>query len=88
MNAHIEYKLEKNFFITIILPLTHSKVDEICIKIDENEMKMNLNERLREVRENQKARVYKEMIHWLLFLTQTSYARLKVGHKLYRKFLF
>ena len=29
------------------------------MKFDENEMKLNLNERLREVRENQKARVYK-----------------------------
>ena len=29
------------------------------MKFDENELKLNLNERLREVRENQKARVYK-----------------------------
>ena len=42
------------------------------MKIDENEMKLNLNERLREVRENQKSRVYKGMIHYLLFVTQIS----------------
>ena len=48
------------------------------MKFDENEMKLNLNERLREVRKNQKSRVYKGMIYYLLFLTQTSYARLKV----------
>ena len=51
-------------------------------------MKLNLNERLREVRENQKARIYKEMIHYLLFFTQTSYARLKLVHNLYRKKIF
>ena len=31
------------------------------MKIDENEMKLNLNERLREVRENQKSKVFKGM---------------------------
>ena len=56
------------------------------MKFDENEMKLNLNERLREVRENQKANVYKEMIYYLLFFTQISYARLKVAHKLYRNY--
>ena len=54
------------------------------MKFDENEMKLNLNERLREVRENQKARFYKEMIHCLLFFTQNSYASLKVVHYPYR----
>jgi len=47
-------------------------------------MKLNLNERLKEVRENQKSNVFKEMIHYLLFLTQNSYASLKLVHKLYR----
>jgi len=35
-------------------------------------MKLNLNDRLREVGENQKSRVYKGMIHYLLFFTQIS----------------
>ena len=35
-------------------------------------MKLNLNERLREVRENQKAKYYKGMIHELLFFTWIS----------------
>ena len=56
------------------------------MKFDENEMKLNLNERFREVRENQKARVYKEMIHYLLFFTQNPYASLKLVHKLYRNY--
>ena len=38
-------------------------------------MKLNLNEKLREVRENQKARVYKGMINYLLFLTQNPRVR-------------
>ena len=42
------------------------------MKFDENEMKLNLNERLREVRENQKAKYYKGMIHELLFFTWIS----------------
>ena len=58
------------------------------MKFDENEMKLNLNERLKEVRENQKSNVFKEMIHYLLFFTQNSYARLKLAHKLYRKKIF
>ena len=41
------------------------------MKIDENEMKLNLNERLREVRENQKSRVFKGMIQVTSFITQT-----------------
>ena len=49
-------------------------------------MKLNLNERFREVRENQKARVYKEMINYLIFFTQNSYARLKLVHNLYRNY--
>ena len=40
------------------------------MKINENEMELNLNERLREVEGNQKSRVFKGMIHYLLFLTQ------------------
>ena len=58
------------------------------MKFDENEMKLNLNERLREVRGNQKTKDFKEMIHYLLFFTQTSYARLKLAHNLYRKKIF
>ena len=71
-------------FIDIILPPTHSKVDQICIKIDENEMKLNLNEKLKEVRVNQKARFFKGMILYRLFLTQNSYARLKLVRYIYR----
>ena len=51
------------------------------MKIDKNKMKLNLNEGLREVRENQKTKVFKEMIHYLLFFTHTSYARLKLSQK-------
>ena len=32
-------------FILIYLSFNNKKVDQICIKIDENEMKLNLNER-------------------------------------------
>ena len=32
-------------FILKLLPPTHSKVDQICMKFNENEMKLNLNER-------------------------------------------
>ena len=38
--------------------------------MNEIEMKLNLNERLREVRNNQKSRVYKGMIHYLIFYTE------------------
>jgi hypothetical protein len=41
-------------------------------------MKLNLNERLREVEGNQKSRVFKGIIHYLLFFTQTSYVKLKL----------
>ena len=58
------------------------------MKFDENELKLNLNERLREVTENQKTNVFKELIHYLLFFTQTSYARLKLVHNLYRNIYF
>ena len=48
-----------------------------------------LNEQgLREVGKNQKSNVFKEMIHYLLFLTQTYYARLKLVHNLYRNISF
>jgi len=50
------------------------------MKFDENEMKLNLNERLRELRGDQNPNVFKEMIHYLLFFTQISYARLKLAH--------
>ena len=33
------------FFIASILPPTHLKVDQICMKLDENEVKLNLNDR-------------------------------------------
>ena len=45
------------------------------MKFNENKMKLNPNERLREVRENQKARDCEGMIHYLLFLTQNPRVR-------------
>jgi hypothetical protein len=41
------------------------------MKCDENEVKLNLNESLREVREKQKSRVFKGMIQVTSFFTQT-----------------